>query len=58
MPKCKHTNEEIAETSLDIKRWAVTIGVDAMRICLGMKPTNHKTEDVVRWVKTMADEST
>lgn len=33
--------------------FAVTIGMDSMRICIGMKPINHTAEDVLRWINIM-----
>ena len=33
--------------------FAVTMGMDAMRLCLGMRPRNHTAADVIRWIKCM-----
>lgn len=30
--------------------FAVQMGFDAMRICLGMKPKNHSASEVLRWM--------
>lgn len=35
---------------------AVTFGMDAMRICIGMAPKTHSPQDVLRWVAAQAEE--
>lgn len=33
--------------------FAVTMGMDAFRICIGLKPRNHSLEEVIRWMRTI-----
>lgn len=42
-------------TISDAKQFAVTMGMDAFRIAIGVKPQNHTVEDVIRWLKGMAE---
>jgi hypothetical protein len=37
--------------------FAVTMGMDAMRLCLGIRPRNHSAADVIRWIKLMEPQS-
>ena len=34
--------------------FATTMGMDALRICTGVKPRTHSLEDIIRWMRTMA----
>jgi hypothetical protein len=34
--------------------FAVTMAMDAFRLCIGMKPRNHNVEDVIRWIRLMS----
>lgn len=34
--------------------FAVCIGMDAMRLCLGKPPRNFTADDVIRWLRLMA----
>ena len=34
--------------------FAVTMGMDAFRICIGHKPRNHSLEDIIRWMGAMS----
>ena len=42
-------------TISDARPFAVTMGMDAFRIAIGIKPRNHTLEDVIRWLKAMAE---
>lgn len=32
----------------------VTMGCDAMRMCLGMAPVNHQPQDILRWIEAQS----
>lgn len=34
--------------------FAVCMGMDAMRLCLGIPPRNFATKDVIRWLRLMS----
>jgi hypothetical protein len=34
--------------------FATTMGMDALRICTGIKPRTHSLEEVIRWMRAMA----
>lgn len=35
------------------QEFAVCMGMDAMRLCLGQKPRNFSVEEVIRWLGLM-----
>lgn len=39
---------------MDPRVFAVTIGMDAFRIAIGITPRTHSLEDIVRWLTLMA----
>lgn len=40
--------------SADPRAFAVCMGLDAMRIAIGMKPRNFDAKEVIRWLRLMA----
>lgn len=35
-------------------QFAVTVGMDAFRLCIGLKPRNHDAATVAAWIDAMA----
>lgn len=37
------------------REFAVTMGMDAFRIAIGIKPRNHTLADIIRWLTLMSE---
>lgn len=35
------------------RQFAVTVAMDAFRLCIGLPPRNHQQREVVRWMEAM-----
>ena len=42
-------------SNADAHKHAVCMGMDAMRICLGMMPKNFTAQEVISWMRTVLD---
>lgn len=40
------------------QEFAVTMGSDAMRICIGLAPVTHSIEDIVKWMRAQSGKPT
>lgn len=43
-----------ASSNHDPRAFAVTMGMDAFRIAIGIPPRTHALEDIIRWLALMA----
>ncbi|MCR4319793.1 MAG: hypothetical protein NUV74_05580 [Candidatus Brocadiaceae bacterium] len=56
--KLKKQKEKIvAKQSYTAIEQAVTIGFDAFRLCLGIKPKEYDSNQIIRWIKLMGKAS-
>lgn len=50
-PETVEINKEDAQEAKD---FAIVMGYDAMRICMGLEPKHNTLEDIVRWMKKIS----
>ena len=47
-------NAQIGRNTDNPHQFAVCMGMDAMRLCLGISPRNFTRDEVIRWLRLMS----